>query len=89
MEKQKIGKGLVGGGIVGVIMFLIAEIYLYSNRLREVETESFTVLGSGQIHTITVGIENWLEIFIICLFMQAICLFVVSAGFRMMKSEEL
>mgnify|MGYP003300984812 FL=1 len=83
MEKKKIGKGLIAGGIAGSILCVVAEWFLYINRLREVETASFSVVGSNEIRTISVGIQNWLLLSIIVLLLLALCLFLLGIGFKL------
>lgn len=86
MNKRKIGTGLIAGGITGAALCLTGEVLLYCNRLRPVETESFTVLGSGDARTVMVGIESWRPLMLATLLVMALCLFLVSAGIRMRRS---
>lgn len=79
---KRVGNGLIAGGIVGSFLFVIAGIFIYSNRLREVTTQAFTVLGSNEVRTIMVGIENWRELLILCDMLLAACLFLISVGFK-------
>ena len=77
MKKKKIGKGLIAGGGVGIILCVFA------NRLRQVESTAFSVVGSDEIRTISVGIENWLSLSIIMLLLLALCFFLLSIGLKL------
>ena len=80
-KRHKIGNALIAGGVVGSGLFIIAGILLFQNRLREVETQAFTIVGSNKSQTLEIGIENWLPLFILCLIFLAVCLFVISVGY--------
>lgn len=87
MDKKRLGYGMIAGGTIGGILCLMAEIFLYKNRLREVTTSSFTVVGQPE-RVITVGIENWLSLFLLSLFILGICFFIVSIGFHLIKNNQ-
>lgn len=88
MNRQKTGLALISGGIVGVIMCLIAEIFIYTNRLRSTATESFTVVGSTKVRTVMVGIENWIPLMIVVLLVISLCFFVIHIGIKMRNQNE-
>lgn len=87
MNRQKTGLGLITGGIVGVIMCLIAEIFIYANRLRSTTTESFTVVGANEVRTVMVGIENWIPLMIVTLLIMSMCFFVIHIGLQMRNQK--
>lgn len=79
---NKKSKALISGGAIGSIICSIAEIFIYHNRLREVETQSFTVVGSNEVRTAMVGIENWLPLVILFAILLGVCLFMMGIGFK-------
>lgn len=87
MNKKKMGTGLMAGGTAGAVLCLIGEILLYCNRLRPAETAAFTVVGSGDTRTVMVGIENWIPLMLAVLFVMALCLFLISIGARLRRSD--
>lgn len=80
MQMRSAGNGLIAGGITGVILFGVAAIFLWKNRLREVETSAFTITGSGQTRIISVGIENWLPLLILSIIFVILSLVLVGIG---------
>lgn len=87
MNKRKMGTGLMAGGITGALLCLIGEILLYCNRLRPIETESFTVVGSGVSRTVMVGIENWIPLMLAVLLVMALCMVVIHIGIKLRRSN--
>lgn len=81
--KNRKSNALIIGSVIGIVLCAIAEVFLFSNRLREVETQSFTIVASNEVRTMMVGIENWLLPFIIIAILLAVCFFVMSIGFKM------
>lgn len=87
MQMKNAGNGMIAGGITGIILFGIAAILLWNNRLREVETSAFTVVGSGQTRIISVGIENWLPLFVLSIVFVILSLVLVGVGIEYRKTR--
>lgn len=85
MKNKRLGSALLVGGSAGAILFAIASIFLYKNRLREVETEAFTVIGSGEVRTMQMGIENWFPWFLLGIILTLVFLVISCFGYRILK----
>lgn len=81
MKNKRLGGALLVGGSAGTMLFAIASIFLYKNRLREVETEAFTVIGSGEVRTMQMGIENWFPWFLLAIILTVVFLILSCFGY--------
>lgn len=84
MNKKRLAIALLVGGNAGAILFAIASILLYKNRLREVETAAFTVIGSDEVRTMQIGIENWFPLFLIAIILSVVFLALSIFGYRIL-----
>ncbi len=82
MNNKRLGGALIVGGSAGTMLFAIASIFLYKNRLREVETAAFTAIGSDELRIMQVGIENWFPWFLLAIILTVVFLVLSCFGYR-------